>query len=206
MKIHILPLGPIQTNCYIVVDETTGKCLVIDPGGDGDKVVRFIEENKLELEAIALTHGHFDHIGGIESIMENMPVPLYMHSNDKAFLDDSNLNLSIYMGKGFSVKAHPILVKEGDGIACGKLQFTVIETPGHTTGGICYYGNGVLFSGDTLFKHSIGRTDFPGGNQTVLINNVKSKLYKLPVDTIVYPGHGEKTTIGEEIKGNVFTR
>lgn len=206
MKIKVFPLGDIQTNCYIVIEELTKKAIVIDPGNDGYIILEYLLKEGLNLQGIFLTHGHFDHIGGIEEIIAKYEVPVYISYNDAKFLQDAQLNLSRFVGNPISLNIKPVYIKDGDELYCGNICFKVIETPGHTPGGVCYYTAGNLFAGDTLFKQSVGRTDFPGGNYSQIVNSVREKLYILPDETIVYPGHGPSTTIGQEKVENMAVR
>lgn len=206
MKIKIFPLGSFQTNCYILTEETSNKTVVIDPGNDAFIVLDYLAKEGLQLEAIFLTHGHFDHIGAVGDILAKYNVPVYMSYEDSKFLSDTTLNLSHFVGKPFVIDIKPVLVQDGDEIKCGDITFKVIETPGHTPGGICFYTDGKLFAGDTLFKRSIGRTDFPGGSYGQIAMSIREKIYTLPDETIVYPGHGPETTVREEKVENMAVR
>lgn len=206
MDIRIFTLGAFQTNCYIVIAADGKQCLVFDPGNNGPELVKYLEDEALTPQAVVLTHGHADHIGGVEAIMEHFQVPLYIHKDDEIMLQSPDLNLSKKMGQHLTVPGAAKNVEEGDVLTCAELSFRVIATPGHTQGGVCYYGEGILIAGDTLFYGSIGRTDFPGGSYDALIKNIREKLYILPDDTVVYPGHGPETTIGFEKMHNPFTR
>ena len=207
MKILALPLGAFQTNCYIVAEEETGEALVFDPGSNGDELVAFIEKEGFKPKAVVLTHGHLDHIGGVQAIIDAFRIPVYMHEADVPMLTDPDLNRSILMPPHIVVKVDDLrLLNEGDTLTCGKLTFRVLETPGHTPGGICFYTDGFVIAGDTLFNGSIGRTDFPGGDYDTLIDAIRTKLYTLPDDTEVYPGHGPATQIAYEKTSNPFVR
>ncbi len=206
MKLLRMPLGALGTNCYIVVDETSKRALVVDPGGEGERVLEIVKKEELVLDKVILTHGHADHIGGVQTIIDEIPCDVYIAKGDEPFLTDGDLNLSAFMGQSITVKKKPVLIQENDIITCGDISFKVIETPGHTPGGVCFYGHGIVLAGDTLFQGSVGRTDFPQGSMQQLITGIKEKLFVLPDETVVYPGHGPETTIGEEKRGNPFIR
>lgn len=206
MKLYRLPLGPLQTNCYILEDDNGKDCWIVDPGAEGDRLVALVKEKRWALQAILLTHGHGDHIGGVQALVDEFNVPVYIHEKDDLFLKDSQVNLSANMGLNVTVKADVHHVTDGQKLQLGAHEFTVLYTPGHTPGGVCYYGNGLVLAGDTLFKESVGRTDFPGGSFDELILGIEDKLFPLPAETVVYPGHGPETTIGHEKTYNPFVR
>lgn len=204
MIIKRLPVGPIGTNCYVVGCPETKKAVVIDPGDEAEKIMRTLESDGLEVEAIINTHGHWDHVGANRELKDLTDAPILIHQDDAGFLSDGKLNLAAFMGdKGLSPAADRIL-QEGDEISVGNLSFRVLHTPGHTPGGISLVGDGVVFVGDTLFAGSIGRTDFPGGDFKTLIRSIKEKLLVMDDNMIAYSGHGPETTIGREKRGNPF--
>lgn len=187
-----------------MVDEITNKSIVIDPGGDADGLLEFINKNNLEIEYIVLTHGHADHIGGVIELESNLEVPIIAHSDEVELLKDSDENLSNQMSTK-PIKIEPsILVNDRDKFNIGDLEVEIIHTPGHTVGGMSLKIGDNIFSGDTLFKGSVGRSDFPGGNGSVLIDSIREKLLIFSDDTKIWPGHGESTTIGEEKLFNPF--
>lgn len=192
MKLHRMELGFNGTNSYLVSDQDS--TFIIDPGADGEKIQAFIQEKNLEVDKIILTHGHFDHIGAVAYIQEKTGAKLFIHSEDKEYLMDGQKNLSYFTGDLIETVSPDSLLEEGDLIG----NFRVIHSPGHTPGSICLYNEeeGILFSGDTIFKNGYGRTDFPGGDQQTLFNSIR-KLLQLPDETIVLPGHGPSTTIAE---------
>lgn len=204
-------VGVLETNCYLYSDDQTGKTVLIDPGDEGEKIFRFIENKKLNLTSILLTHGHPDHFGAVPYLKrrpingattKRINVPVYIHQADYLFLTNVNSSLAPLLG-GVQLKPDKFFA-EGQEIPVGEKSLKVLFTPGHTPGGVCLAGEGVVFSGDTLFYQSVGRTDLPGGDTQKLLNSIKEKLFVLPDKTIVYPGHGEITSIGEEKKHNPF--
>lgn len=203
MEIKILPLGHIQTNCYLIEGERGA--VVIDPGFDSDEVTKFLFDNKDKERLILLTHAHFDHIGGAPKLRETTNTPIAIGEYEAEALSDPEVNLSSRFHTHFGDFEEDRKLCDGDEIKVGDLCFKVIFTPGHTKGGVSYLSGENLFSGDTLFLESIGRTDFPGGDFAVLKASIE-KLYALPQDTKVFPGHGEDTTIRNEKKYNPFVR
>jgi glyoxylase-like metal-dependent hydrolase (beta-lactamase superfamily II) len=197
-------VGEMDTNCYILGCSTTKDGAVIDPGGNPDAIKSAIEDMGLVIRIIVNTHGHVDHISANTEVKEATGAELLIHEYDAGMLVDPIANLSASaFGPVVSPAADRVLV-EGDTIKVGILQLNVLHTPGHTEGGICLLGRGYVFSGDTLFAGSIGRTDFPGGNPDVLIRSIKSKLLCLSYKTSVLPGHGPNTTIGNEKECNPY--
>lgn len=194
-------MGMIGANCYMIKGDTGA--VLIDTGEYSPLLEDFLRENEGKERLILLTHAHFDHIGGADVLRKNTGVKIAIGENEAAALLDGELNLV----NRFHAKVEPfsadILLSDGEVFSVGDLEFRVIETEGHTVGGVCYLINDILFSGDTLFFESIGRTDFPGGDFGALNESIK-KLYKLPDETIVYAGHGEATTIGHEKKFNPY--
>lgn len=212
MKISRAALGSFGTNAYFLIDSDKKEVWIIDPGENDKDILRFLEQEELELKGILLTHGHSDHIAGVQDLIDVFPVPVYIHEKDEPMLHSPELNLGANWGLFITVKGDIHLVKEGDILTCGDVELEVIETPGHTPGGICFYESGrglerpTLFAGDTLFQGSIGRTDFPKGSMEELLTSIETKLYPLPEETVVFPGHGGATTIGIEKTSNPFTR
>ncbi len=200
-----LPLGLMGANAYIVSAEGSKEACIIDPGDEYGKLERILKEKQLILAAILLTHGHFDHIGAARELRESTGAKIYAMKEEKETLENPEWNLSASYGDGYSVKAD-VFLRDGENLTLAGLSIRVLHTPGHTAGGCCYYleEEGILFSGDTLFHTSVGRSDFPGGSEAVLVRSIKEKLLCLPEDTRVYPGHMEATDIHTERVFNPF--
>lgn len=194
MKLITLPLGPLDTNCYLVCDETSGLCTVIDPATLSARILTRVQAEDCRIGAIMLTHGHFDHTGALRSLHEAVPqAPIYIHEADC----DNSKNMS----NGNLVFTDTYA--EGDTVSVGNLTFTVLHTPGHTPGSVCLRCGNMLFSGDTLFAGSYGRTDFPGGSADDMIASL-ARLGRLPEDLAVYPGHGESSSLELERRFNPY--
>ncbi|MGD8786637.1 MAG: MBL fold metallo-hydrolase [Phycisphaerales bacterium] len=210
MQIDCLVMGAYETNCYILrSSETAEDCLVIDPGLGPDRLIEYLQEQELNPVAVVLTHGHIDHIAGVAALRERFPdIKVYVHKLDAEMLTEPYANLSAMAGSAFSVEPAEFSLDEQDVIELAGVKLSVLHTPGHTPGGICLYSEeeGVVFSDDVLFAESIGRTDFPNGSMEQLLNSVKEKLFILPDETKVYPGHGPVTTIAHEKAHNPFLR
>ena len=196
----------IGTNCYLVINEETKESVMVDPGAYPAKVKNAVKEQGLKLKAVLLTHAHFDHIMGLSDVMEDVKVPVYVEEADLPMMTDGESNLSSAYVRGGYRFEEAVPVSDGQQLEIAGCQFGVIHTPGDTRGGCCYYmeQEGVLFSGDTLFQTSVGRSDFPGGSASALVRSVKEKLLVQPEETHVSPGHMEETTIGYEKLHNPF--
>jgi len=206
MKYQRVPLGPLQTNCYIIENDKK-ECLIVDPGEEGRKLVQLMEQRKLTPVAVLLTHAHFDHIGALDDVRKRYDLPVYVHVKEKDWLTDPALNGSqFFMMGAISVQAATHhLTKEGP-LSIGDFTCEVYETPGHSPGSVSYYFKeaGIIASGDVLFEGSIGRTDLTGGSHEQLLQSIHKKLLVLPEDTIVLCGHGRETNIGDEMESNPF--
>lgn len=204
MNIKRLTVGPVQTNCYIVSDK--GNCVIIDPGAESIKISQFIAEKKLNVRAILLTHGHFDHIMAVDELKNKYQIKVYAYKDEEKLLEDAVINCSADIGYSYVTKAD-VYLDDGDDIAFDDIKFKVISTPGHTAGSCCYYmyENGILFAGDTLFFGSMGRTDLPTGNEELIYKSLR-KLVDLPAETKVYCGHGRDTTVLIEKNNNPYIR
>lgn len=205
MRIQTFQVAPIGTNCYLVSDDMKN-AFIVDPGGDPDLIVENAKD--FNVKYLLLTHTHYDHIGALDEVSEAFPeAEVAVHSLEKNALYDSAQNLSVGFGLSYEYrgKVH-IELKDGDELIFGDKMIKVIHTPGHTVGGVCYYIEDLLFSGDTLFKSSVGRTDLPGGDAVTLLQSIKEKLFTLPGKTIVYPGHMGQTTIGWEKQRNPYVK
>jgi len=204
MILETICVGPMQVNCYVLAQEAYAEAIIIDPGDEDNKIKRVLKKHNLRPAFIINTHGHIDHIG----CDDKFDAPIYIHKNDLALLKDPQLNLSAFFAAPFSIESKINALEDKQKVELGNIQLEVIHTPGHTPGGICLLmhkpNNKILFTGDSLFCNSIGRTDFPGADGELLIRSIKEKLFSLADDTLVYPGHGPATTMGEEKMNNPF--
>lgn len=199
MKITTLEVGSFFSNCYVVADERALTGIVIDPGADAHRILAVVREQQLSIKYIVATHAHMDHVSAVNEVKQATGAPFAIHQSDAKLLNRGGM-----MGLFGPAPKPDMLLKEGDRIDFGSISFTVMETPGHSPGGICLFGQGVVFSGDTLFRQGIGRYDFPGCSGKDLMAGIRKKLMVLPDMTAVYPGHGPSTTIGFERTSNPF--
>jgi len=208
MEIDRLVLGSYQTNCYILrEDESAEDCLVVDTGLEAGGLIDFLDERKLNPVAVVLTHGHADHITGVEMLRGKFPdIKVFIHKLDAEMLTGALSNLSLMAGMKFSTDPADFTLEDGGVVEQAGVKLKVLHAPGHTPGGICLYSEdeGVVFSGDTLFCDGVGRTDFPGGSMTRLLKSIREKLLVLPEETVVYPGHGPVTTVAQEKANNPY--
>lgn len=205
MKVQHTVVGAVATNCYFAENESTKECVIIDPGDEAQRLKERLRAKGLTPTAILLTHAHFDHIMAVDELAESYGIPVYVHTDDAAMLTRTELNCGAMIGARATAKADK-QVSDGERLTLAGMEVQVLHTPGHTPGGVCYYfpQAEVVFSGDTLFCESVGRTDFPGGSMAQLVRSIREKLFSLPDLTIVYPGHGEPTKISTEKQYNPF--
>ena len=212
MHIETLVVGPLATNCYVVSCPKSRAGMIVDPGGEAERIARYVQEARLQVTWIVNTHGHADHIGANAALKEIFrSAKLAIHPADAEMLAEPRLNLSLITGADVRSPAADVLLTESDGVEVGALGFRVIHLPGHTPGGIGLYRDastggqgGVVLSGDVLFAGSVGRFDLPGGDPDELIRAIKARLLVLPDPCAVYPGHGPATTVERERIGNPF--
>lgn len=200
MEIETLVVGQLQTNCYLVFNKSNRKAIIIDPGDDADFIIQKIKDLELKPEFILATHGHFDHVLAVLELKLAFKIPFLLHKDDLFLVKRAVRTADYFVGDTQGFNPYPDkFIKEKDIISIDKnVSLEVIETPGHSPGGVSFYGRGVLFSGDTLFCNGFGRTDYSYGSFTDLKKSIKDKIFKLPDKTVIYSGHGPKTTIGQE--------
>ncbi|MCD4721855.1 MAG: MBL fold metallo-hydrolase [Desulfobacula sp.] len=206
MIIKKLEVGPIMANCFILGCESTKEAVVIDPGDDADRILMELGKSNLKVKYLINTHGHFDHVSANKRMKEATGAQIAIHPEDEPMLHELSQSALMFGLASENSPPADILLKDGDEVTFGEITLQVIHTPGHSKGGISLYTKGHLFSGDTLFAGSIGRTDLAGGDYDTLISNIKEKLLIFDDDTIVYTGHGPETTIGNEKRMNPFLR
>ena len=206
IKLKSLVVGPFGSNCYIMGSEA-GEGIIIDPGFDAKDILKAVKQLELDIKMIVATHSHVDHVGAVKEVKEATGAQFAIHRDDAPSLSNSAAVLPSFMRISVSSPPQPeILLVEGDKVEVNGISLAVLHTPGHSLGGISLLGHGAVFTGDTLFCQGIGRFDFPGASGSQLLDSIHSKLMTLPDDTIVYPGHGPKTTIGDERHNNPFLR
>ena len=203
VRIHTLPLGPLQANCFIIHRQDSASCVLVDPGEDFPGLRQFLESKGLTVEAILLTHGHFDHVGAVEALVKETGCSLWLHPQDHS------ISFGPFTGRLFPLTRcgliQPQPLQEGQTLSLAGLTFTVLHTPGHTPGSVCFALEDKLFTGDTLFAGACGRTDLPGGDGKAMLYSLE-RLAALPIPYKIYPGHGESTTLAAEKQYNPYLR
>jgi glyoxylase-like metal-dependent hydrolase (beta-lactamase superfamily II) len=206
LQVKQLIVGPLDSNCYIVWDDHSKEGVIIDPGEDAELILRTVKELGINIKYILVTHGHFDHVAAVAPLKRELNTDFLAHKDDFFFIEDGK---NAAFRWGFDIEQPPKpdrFIKDGDTIEVGDFKLQVLHTPGHSPGGVSFLNDRMVFGGDTLFQRSIGRTDFRMGSFDDLANSIKTRLYTLPDDTVVYTGHGPITTIGDEKKYNPFVR
>jgi glyoxylase-like metal-dependent hydrolase (beta-lactamase superfamily II) len=201
MLVKTLPVGQLEANCYIAIDEQTNKAMIVDPGDEPDRIIE--EAKDVEVEFIVLTHAHFDHAGALEELKEATGASIAVHEAELPVYENIKEQGDLWGIQMDNLPSPDVTLSEGDQISLGGLAFAVIHTPGHTPGSMCLYGEGAVFTGDTLFAGSVGRTDFPGGSLSQMKDSFR-RLMSLPGETAVLSGHGPTTTISREKEENMF--
>lgn len=205
MIIAGFPVGSVGANCYIFGDDATREVFVIDPGDEAERILAELRRLDARPVAIVNTHGHFDHVMAVDEVRRATHVPFWIHEGERPVLESGPSRAKVLFGIDLPPSPVPDRwIAEGDVLPVGGLRLTVRHTPGHSPGGVCLVGDGLVFTGDTLFAGSVGRTDLPGANQDALFASIARVLLPLPDETVCYPGHGPETTIGEEKRGNPF--
>ncbi|MFH2048828.1 MAG: MBL fold metallo-hydrolase [bacterium] len=206
MKLEVLVVGMFEVNCYLYWDETSKDGIIIDPGDEEEQIINRVEELGINLKAILLTHGHGDHIVAVEAVKEKYNIPLYIGNGEEELLKNPSANVSALIGHPIVAPPPDYLVDDEQLLTFGAINLKVLSTPGHSPAGVCYLdeNEGLLFTGDTLFWSSIGRTDFPGSSHETLMNSINIKIMTLPDSIVCFPGHGPKTTVGAERENNPF--
>ena len=206
IKMDVIPVGMIGTNCYIVYNDDSRNAVIIDPGDDGAKIIERVRKLNVKPQALLLTHGHFDHIMAAGDVASGLNIKIYILEQEKALIMDAGLNCSAGLyGNGYAIEPD-VLIKDRQELELCETKVKVLHTPGHTKGSCCYYfeNEGLLFCGDTLFMESVGRTDLPTGNGREIIRSLNDILFDLPDNVKAFPGHGPSTTIGYEKRNNPY--
>lgn len=206
MIIHTLPVGPFQMNCYVVADETTRDAVIIDPGDEVEEIVGLVRREGLKVHALLLTHGHVDHVLHAQDAKDALGVPLFAHPDDLPLIARAPEQAMFFGLRPGRVAQVDGPLEEGVAFQAGTLTFRVLHTPGHSPGGVTLAIGQAAFVGDSVFAGSIGRTDLPGCDHGSLVRSIRNKIYSLPDETVLYPGHGPATTVGEEKRTNPFVR
>ena len=204
MKVKLFVVGDMQENTYFIIDKKLKECIVIDPGSEPDVLIEYIKKKDLILKYIVLTHAHFDHIGACNNLKKEFNVPIVIANGEEDIIKNCENNLSVFYGDNLEIDPD-IILSDFDTLSFANFNFLCISTPGHTPGSACFYfeKQKIIFTGDTLFYETIGRTDFSYSDTNKMLESIK-KLKNLPKETVVYPGHGKKTSIEHEIKNNIY--
>lgn len=205
MLIKKFNTGILDVNTYVLIDENTKEAIIIDLGGNFEEISNYINNNSAQLKYILNTHGHFDHIMGEKTAQDSINIPIYMHKEDEFLVVNLPSQMAMWGMKSVEPPQITDFIDENSNLSIGNEAIKIFHTPGHSPGGLSFLIGNNLFSGDTLFRESVGRCDLPGGDFSILKKSIKEKLFKLPEDTVVYPGHGDFSTIGHEIKYNNFS-
>lgn len=206
MLIHTFVTGPLETNTYLVADRATSEALVIDPGGDPDEILAFLAKERLRLRQIVNTHGHFDHVSGNRALKSATGAALLVHEADVPMLVEAAAHARLFMMRAENSPPPDTVLADREEIKVGSVVLRVVHTPGHSPGGITLLAGGVAFCGDLVFFGSVGRTDLPGGSERTLLDSIRRHILTLPDETVLYPGHGPETTVGQEKRQNPFFR
>lgn len=204
MKVYVLEVGMLATNCYIAVNEELKEGVIVDPGGDAERIIEQVKKLGVTIKAIFITHGHSDHIMALSEVRKATGAPVYVSREDADMLTKADRNLSIYINNGLECDPAEKFYGDGDVITVAGMEFTVYATPGHTKGGVCIKCGDIVFCGDTVFCESIGRTDLPGGSYKEILQSIKTKILPMADDVKLLPGHGPETTVGWERRRNPF--
>ena len=205
LELQQMVLGPVYTNCYFLKNKETGEALIVDPADSPKRIFQKVEDMGAKPVGILLTHGHFDHIMAVQAVKSEYQIPVYACRQEEEMLREPSINMTVHYGQGCSI-VPDVFLEDLDVIRLAGFSVQMIHTPGHTKGSCCYYlkDEGVLFSGDTVFYGSVGRTDFPGGSTAEIVRSLHKLVDSLPEETEVFPGHDASTTIGYEKRYNPF--
>jgi glyoxylase-like metal-dependent hydrolase (beta-lactamase superfamily II) len=204
MIVDVYVTGPLETNTYLIADEKAAEAIVVDPGGEAGPIAARLAELGYTLKAVVNTHGHFDHVSGNKAMLDLVEAPLLIHQADGPLLNVADQAGEMFMVKADNSPPPTRFLEDGEELKVGSLTFKVVHTPGHSLGSVTLIGEGKAFCGDLVFYGSVGRTDLPGGSESVLRESIKTHIKTLPDDTVIYPGHGPETTVGQEKRHNPF--
>jgi glyoxylase-like metal-dependent hydrolase (beta-lactamase superfamily II) len=206
IQLQVIEVGPFQVNCYLIFDEDSKDCIIVDPGAEPNRIASEVGKLGVTPRAILLTHGHADHIAGVKTLKEKFGVPLAIGNGEEELLKNPSSNISAMMGMHIVSPEPDQLLEDEQLLSFGSITFRVLATPGHSPAGVCFLHEeaGILICGDTLFAGSIGRTDLPGCSHDLLLRSIRTKILALPDSIVCYPGHGPSTTVGAERNSNPF--